>query len=65
MKVQDAAKDLNVGLTVMKKFARQFNIDRWPARKVNSVQNLIDEVQAFHMDDGSEEGAAFVLGELR
>jgi hypothetical protein len=60
-----AAEDLKIGLTMLKKFARSFNIERWPARKLNGVQKLIDEVRAFQTDEGGEEGAERVLRDLR
>jgi hypothetical protein len=65
MTVVTAATDLKVGKTSLNKLTRHFNILRWPYRKVNGVQKLIDEVQAFHTDEGAEEGGDFVLRELR
>lgn len=36
-----AAKELNVGLTVLKKRCRELNIARWPHRKIKSLKSLI------------------------
>ncbi|KAL8519505.1 hypothetical protein ACS0TY_010440 [Phlomoides rotata] len=40
-----AAKELNVGLTVLKKRCRELNIARWPHRKIKSLKSLIHNVQ--------------------
>lgn len=40
-----AAKELNVGLTVLKKRCRELNIARWPHRKIKSLNSLINNVQ--------------------
>lgn len=40
-----AAKELNVGLTVLKKRCRELNIMRWPHRKLKSLKSLIHNVK--------------------
>lgn len=45
MPIKQAARELNVGLTVLKKRCRELGIPRWPHRKVKSLQTLIDNVQ--------------------
>lgn len=40
-----AAKELNVGLTVLKKRCRELNIARWPHRKIKSLNSLIHNVK--------------------
>ncbi|PIN21424.1 hypothetical protein CDL12_05897 [Handroanthus impetiginosus] len=40
-----AAKELNVGLTVLKKRCRELNITRWPHRKIKSLKSLIHNVK--------------------
>ncbi|KAL6581563.1 hypothetical protein OROMI_007486 [Orobanche minor] len=40
-----AAKELNVGLTVLKKRCRELNIMRWPHRKIKSLKSLIHNVK--------------------
>jgi hypothetical protein len=45
MPIMQAARELNVGLTVLKKRCRKLGIPRWPHRKVRSLQTLITSVQ--------------------
>lgn len=39
--ISEAAKQMKVGLTVLKKRCRQLNIMRWPHRKLKSLNSLI------------------------
>lgn len=48
MPITQAAKELNVGLTLLKKRCRELGISRWPHRKLMSLQTLIKNVQV-HM----------------
>ncbi|XP_044485598.1 protein RKD2-like, partial [Mangifera indica] len=41
MPIKKAAKELNVGLTTLKKRCRELGIRRWPHRKLTSLQTLI------------------------
>ncbi|KAL3527293.1 hypothetical protein ACH5RR_011949 [Cinchona calisaya] len=41
----EASKNLNVGLTVLKKKCREFGIPRWPHRKIKSLDSLIHDLQ--------------------
>ncbi|XP_060202780.1 protein RKD4 [Lycium barbarum] len=43
--ITEAAKELRVGLTVLKKRCRELNIMRWPHRKLKSLQTLIHSVK--------------------
>ncbi|KAG9139047.1 hypothetical protein Leryth_026566 [Lithospermum erythrorhizon] len=43
--LDQAAKKLNVGLTVLKKRCRELNVMRWPHRKIKSLESLIDNVK--------------------
>lgn len=43
--ITKAAKEMNVGLTVLKKRCRELNIMRWPHRKIKSLKSLIDNVK--------------------
>ncbi|CAL5367654.1 unnamed protein product [Camellia sinensis] len=43
--ITKAAKELKVGLTVLKKRCRELNIMRWPHRKIKSLKSLIDNVK--------------------
>ncbi|XP_010678556.3 protein RKD1 [Beta vulgaris subsp. vulgaris] len=45
MPITRAAKELNVGLTLLKKRCRELGIQRWPHRKLMSLQTLIKNVQ--------------------
>nr|CAB3448124.1 unnamed protein product [Digitaria exilis]CAB3504577.1 unnamed protein product [Digitaria exilis] len=45
MPIKQAARELSVGVTVLKKRCRQLGIPRWPHRKVKSLQTLIDNIQ--------------------
>lgn len=45
MPITQAAKELNVGLTLLKKRCRELGIRRWPHRKLISLQTLINNVQ--------------------
>ncbi|XP_073119961.1 uncharacterized protein [Henckelia pumila] len=46
-----AAKELNVGLTVLKKRCRELNIMRWPHRKIKSLKSLIHNVKELGLSD--------------
>ncbi|KAL3617963.1 hypothetical protein CASFOL_038284 [Castilleja foliolosa] len=52
MPIMQAAKELNVGLTLLKKRCRELGIRRWPHRKLMSLQTLITNVQEM----GNEKG---------
>ncbi|KAL3521659.1 hypothetical protein ACH5RR_019808 [Cinchona calisaya] len=43
--ITKAAKELKVGLTVLKKRCRELNILRWPHRKIKSLKSLIDNAK--------------------
>lgn len=43
--ITKAAKELKVGLTVLKKRCRELNIRRWPHRKIKSLESLITNVK--------------------
>lgn len=43
--ITKAAKELKVGLTVLKKRCRELNISRWPHRKIKSLKSLIHNVK--------------------
>lgn len=45
MPITQAARELNVGLTLLKKRCREVGIRRWPHRKLMSLQTLINNVQ--------------------
>ncbi|CAN0870781.1 Protein RKD1 [Linum grandiflorum] len=45
MPITKAARELNVGLTLLKKRCRELGVKRWPHRKLKSLQNLIENVK--------------------
>ncbi|KAJ8773002.1 hypothetical protein K2173_028179 [Erythroxylum novogranatense] len=55
MPITQAARELNVGLTLLKKRCRHLGIRRWPHRKLMSLQTLIKNVQELGKSgEGSE-----------
>ncbi|XP_065859626.1 protein RKD1-like [Euphorbia lathyris] len=52
--ITQAAKQLNVGLTILKKRCRELGIKRWPHRKLMSLQTLINNVQEMKKVEGEE-----------
>ncbi|KAH1112855.1 hypothetical protein GLYMA_04G234600v4 [Glycine max] len=49
--ITEAAKRLNVGLTMLKRRCRELNVKRWPHRKLKSLQLLIDNVKEMGLED--------------
>ncbi|KAA0025608.1 hypothetical protein IC582_018576 [Cucumis melo] len=43
--ITEASRNLNVGLTVLKRKCREFGIHRWPHRKIKSIDGLIRDLQ--------------------
>ncbi|KAL2339603.1 hypothetical protein Fmac_007543 [Flemingia macrophylla] len=43
--INEAAKRMDVGLTLLKRRCRELNIMRWPHRKLKSLQTIIDNVK--------------------
>lgn len=43
--ITEAAKELNIGVTLLKKRCRELGIRRWPHRKLMSLQALIKNVK--------------------
>ncbi|MED6154584.1 Protein rkd1, partial [Stylosanthes scabra] len=54
MPITQAAKELDVGLTLLKKRCRELGIRRWPHRKLMSLQTLINNVQELGKEEGGE-----------
>ncbi|KAF1875957.1 hypothetical protein Lal_00006588 [Lupinus albus] len=54
MPITQAAKELNVGLTLLKKRCRDLGIRRWPHRKLMSLQTLINNVQELGRNEEEE-----------
>ncbi|CDY27033.1 BnaA02g10530D [Brassica napus] len=49
--IKNAAKELNVGLTVLKKRCRELGIHRWPHRKLKSLNSLIGNLKGVGMEE--------------
>jgi hypothetical protein len=45
MPITRAAREMNVGLTVLKKRCRELGVARWPHRKMKSLKSLMANVQ--------------------
>ncbi|XP_028753648.1 protein RKD2 [Neltuma alba] len=54
MPITQAARELNVGLTLLKKRCRELGIRRWPHRKLMSLQTLINNVKELGQEGGQE-----------
>ncbi|KAG9154744.1 hypothetical protein Leryth_014238 [Lithospermum erythrorhizon] len=61
MPITQAAKQLNIGLTLLKKRCRELGIRRWPHRKLASLETLIKNVHELSKDE--REGAEQKLRE--
>ncbi|KAG2440097.1 hypothetical protein HXX76_004211, partial [Chlamydomonas incerta] len=48
--INEAAAALNIGVTVLKKYCRKFSIPRWPYRKLNSVNKLMETFDRYKRD---------------
>lgn len=64
---KEAAQKLQIGMTVLKKYTRQFGIERWPSRIIGSIQRLIDEVTTFQESSmaAGDANTEATLAELR
>ena len=49
--ISKAAAHLNIGVTVLKKYCRWYSIERWPYRKIHSVDKLIDQLNRLADND--------------
>ncbi|KAL6746369.1 RWP-RK domain-containing protein, partial [Haematococcus lacustris] len=61
--INEAADQLGVGVTVLKKFCRRFQVERWPSRKLKSLNKLISSVEELHAQD--PQGTSYALAELQ
>lgn len=52
MPITQASKELNMGLTALKKKCRELGIPRWPHRKMKSLETLIRNVQEIGREEG-------------
>ncbi|KAH9299709.1 hypothetical protein KI387_031391, partial [Taxus chinensis] len=65
MPILQAARELKVGLTVLKKRCRECGILRWPHRKMKSLGNLIDKIQEQAKINGGASQAVEILKEQK
>ena len=49
--ISKAAAALNIGVTVLKKYCRWYSIERWPYRKIRSVDKLMQQMQKLETDE--------------
>lgn len=56
MPITQAARELNVGLTVLKKKCRELGIPRWPHRKLKNLQTLINDVEVLQEAGKANDG---------
>jgi hypothetical protein len=45
--IEEAAKHLGIGQTMLKHYCRKFGIPRWPYRKRQSVVQLISSIEGY------------------
>lgn len=63
--INEAASQLGIGVTVLKKYCRKFDIKRWPYRKRKSMLKLIHTVETYAKGSGNGLNCLPVLQELR
>lgn len=65
LSILEAADQLGVCRTSLKKASRRLGIGRWPGRKIASVANLVGRVEQFVQERGSCPEADIGLANLR
>ncbi|CAL1381391.1 unnamed protein product [Linum trigynum] len=65
MPITQAARELNVGLTLLKKRCRELGLKRWPHRKLMSLQTLISNVRHLQGDDHDSSRSARLKEAIR
>ncbi|XWS42231.1 hypothetical protein CRYUN_Cryun17cG0150300 [Craigia yunnanensis] len=64
--IVEASRNLNVGLTVLKRKCREFGIPRWPHRKIKSLDGLIRDLQEeAEQRQQEDEAATFAVAKRR
>uniref|UniRef100_J3M0F4 RWP-RK domain-containing protein n=1 Tax=Oryza brachyantha TaxID=4533 RepID=J3M0F4_ORYBR len=51
----EASRTLKIGVSILKRKCRQYNIPRWPHRKIKSLDSLIQDLE-FVIDDDDDTG---------
>ncbi|PWA61736.1 Plant regulator RWP-RK [Artemisia annua] len=54
MTIRQAAKELNVSLTAFKRNSRDVGIQRWPYRKLKSINSIINDFQSLSPTNNSD-----------
>ena len=62
--ITTAAARLNVGVTVLKRYCRWYSIERWPYRKIQSVNRLIEQLSQLAAEDVAAEAVVTEVGFL-
>ncbi len=60
--ISKAAAHLNIGVTVLKKYCRWYKIERWPYRKIQSVDKLIEQLNQLEIDDVVAQARSMAMG---
>ena len=47
--IVEASRNLNVGLTVLKRKCREFGVPRWPHTKIKSLDDLVRDLQVLSL----------------
>lgn len=53
--INDAAKELGMCLTVLKKICRKHGLKRWPHRKLKSIDKILDSLHKSFLNENGEE----------
>ncbi|BAF15480.2 protein RKD5 isoform X2 [Oryza sativa Japonica Group] len=51
--IREASRTLKIGVSILKRKCRQYNIPRWPHRKIKSLDSLIQDLE-YVIDDGDD-----------
>lgn len=63
--VQEAARHLGIGLSVLKRVCREMGLVRWPFRKRQSINNVMQQTKTFLAEDKQAEVLAALEGQLQ
>lgn len=65
MPIQEAARHLGIGLSVLKRVCREMGLVRWPFRKRQSINNVMQQTKTFLAEDKQAEVLAALEGQLQ
>jgi hypothetical protein len=65
LNMEDAARQLGIGVTALKKRCRQVGIHRWPHRQIKSLDNLIYELNVLVSKSEDVECIQLAITQLR